>query len=82
MGELQPGTALEDDAALPGFACCASKMLCHPIDACEMGNTPFAVVNSTLKEHGLRMSRAVDASIMPTPISGSTHPATPTRRRS
>ncbi|MDR2688277.1 MAG: GMC family oxidoreductase N-terminal domain-containing protein, partial [Azoarcus sp.] len=80
VGETAPGSgvATDDDAALLDFARNHGKTLYHPTSTCAMGpaSNAAAVVDAQLKVHGIGGLRVVDASIMPTLISGNTNAPT------
>jgi choline dehydrogenase len=65
-----------DDASLINYIRAHAETIYHPVGTCRMGNDPDAVVDSSLRVHGLTGLRVVDASVMPTIVSGNTNAAT------
>ncbi len=75
--EVDPGPDEQSDGALDAFIRRSVGTLFHPVGTCAMGTGPDAVVDPTnLRVHGVTGLRVVDASIMPTIVSGNTVAAT------
>jgi choline dehydrogenase len=74
--EHDPGPACASDAELLDFLRLRGGIAYHPVGTCKMGNDPMAVVDERLRVRGLAGLRVVDASVMPTLISGNTHAPT------
>ena len=74
--ELYPGPEVQGDAAVTDYIRATALTGDHPVGTCKMGNDPLAVVDAELRVHGLEGVRVVDASIMPTIVSGNTNAPT------
>ena len=74
--EYQPGARVTSDEQLLQHAKNTGGTVFHPTSTCKMGSDPMAVVDAELRVHGMQGLRVVDASIMPTVISGNTNAAT------
>ncbi len=73
--ELQPGESCVSDEDLLAFSRATATTVYHPTSTCRMGSDPNAVVDERLRVHGFERLRVVDASIMPTLVSGNTNAA-------
>jgi choline dehydrogenase len=70
--ELAPGPAAQSDAELDAYIRATIHNGMHPVGTCAMGHDAHAVVDDTLKVHGVAGLRVVDASVMPRIVSGNT----------
>jgi choline dehydrogenase len=71
--ELRPGPEVQSDEELLAAAGDIATTIFHPVGTAKMGQDPASVVDPELNVHGLEGLRVVDASIMPTIVSGNTH---------
>ncbi|UTA48180.1 choline dehydrogenase [Simiduia sp. 21SJ11W-1] len=75
-GELRPGDDVQSEAELAAFVRAEANHIYHPAGSCKMGTDAQAVVDPQLRVHGLAGLRVVDASVMPSLISGNTNAPT------
>ena len=68
--EIQPGAAARTDAEIDAFVRAKSDSAYHPCGTCRMGTDELAVVDGELRLRGIEGLRVVDASIMPSVVSG------------
>ncbi len=71
--ELFPGENVKDDDALKDVIREKACHTYHPVGTCKMGNDGTSVVDDKLRVHGIQNLRVIDASIMPTIVSGNTN---------
>ena len=74
--EHLPGSNIKTDEDLLDIARNIAQTIYHPTSTCKMGSDVTSVVDERLRVHGIAGLRVVDASIMPTIVSGNTNAPT------
>jgi choline dehydrogenase-like flavoprotein len=74
--ELMPGEAIRSRDDLERYVRENVELLYHPVGTCRMGSDVDAVVDPHLRVRGVDGLRVVDASVMPTVVSGNTNAPT------
>jgi choline dehydrogenase len=75
--ELNPGEALRSDSELDAWVRRNVETCYHPVGTCRMGSDPDrSVVDAECRVHGIDGLRVVDASVMPSIVSGNTNAPT------
>ena len=73
--ERAPGEKIVSDADLLAYARNTGTTVYHPTSTCRMGPDANAVVDERLQVRGFERLRVIDASVMPTLVSGNTNAA-------
>ncbi|HVC53415.1 MAG TPA: choline dehydrogenase [Stellaceae bacterium] len=76
VSEFWPGSEVTTDEGWLDHAKKNGSTTFHQVSTCMMGAHEKAVVDPELRVHGLEGLRVIDASVMPTVISGNTNAAT------
>jgi choline dehydrogenase len=71
--EFVPGKDVTKDEDLLAHVRATGGTVFHPAGTCMMGPQPPAVVDPTLRVHGIAALRVIDAAVMPTLVSGNTN---------
>lgn len=73
--EMSPGSTVHSDDQWLDFARENGQTIYHPTGSCRMGSDVDAVVDCQLRFKGLDGLRVVDASVIPSMVSGNVHAA-------
>lgn len=73
LKEYSPGEAIQTTEQIIDYIKRGSEPGYHPVGSCKMGTDAMAVVCPRLNVHGIIGLRVIDASIMPTIITGNTN---------
>ena len=65
-----------DEATLEAFIRAKAETIYHPVGTCRMGSDAQAVVDPQLRVRGIQALRVIDASVMPSLVSGNTNAPT------
>jgi len=74
--EVFPGAGVQSEDEILNFISKKAESIYHPIGTCKMGTDDMAVVDPALNVRGMEGLSVVDASVMPTLVSGNTNAPT------
>ncbi|QEA13510.1 GMC family oxidoreductase [Comamonas flocculans] len=75
-GARETSAGVRSDAEIQAFIRQHADTIYHPVGSCRMGSGAMDVVDSRLRVHGIERLRVVDASVMPSVVSGNTNAPT------
>lgn len=73
--EVLPGPQIRDAASWMEYIRASAVGVHHPSSTCRMGRDSFAVVDPTLRVHGIHNLRVAGASVFPRVVAGNTNAA-------
>jgi choline dehydrogenase len=74
--ELMPGAHIQRDDQIDAWVRRTAETIYHPVGSAKMGKDRDSVVDTSLKVYGVEGLRVVDASVMPSLVSGNTNAPT------
>lgn len=74
--ELMPGAHVMRDEQIDAFIRKTAETIYHPVGSAKMGKDTESVVDTSLRVYGVEGLRVVDASVMPSLVSGNTNAPT------
>jgi choline dehydrogenase len=74
--EMMPGAHVRTDDQIDAWIRKTAETIYHPVGTAKMGKDSEAVVDAELKVYGIQGLRVIDASVMPTLVSGNTNAPT------
>jgi choline dehydrogenase len=74
--ELWPGAHVRTDDQIDSWVRKTAETIYHPVGTAKMGKDSESVVDAGLKVYGIEGLRVIDASVMPTLVSGNTNAPT------
>ena len=74
--EMMPGAHVRTDAQIDAWIRKTAETIYHPVGSAKMGKDSESVVDAELRVYGVEGLRVVDASVMPTLVSGNTNAPT------
>ncbi len=74
--ELMPGAHVRSDSQVDAWLRKTAETIYHPVGSAKMGKDSESVVDAQLRVYGIEGLRVIDASVMPTLVSGNTNAPT------